>query len=158
MATAFALCHCSHDLWVSLLLVKPVSDHHFLNVACVTSLTLLTSSDWMMEMKSLLKEKEIKLSLVLLLFAWLHLCIPSRQGRQGAGLPSGKLYLLFPIWISRGLFSYLAQPYANKMRLDKSTLIHRWRCTASRALSVTNWYCLQCQALLEVIIIDLLND
>ena len=38
------------------------------------------------------------------------------------------------------------------------TLIHRWRCDASRALEVTYQHGLQCHALLEVIIIDLLND
>ena len=44
------------------------------------------------------------------------------------------------------------------MELDKSMLIHRWRCDASHALEVTHQCCLQCQALLEVTIIYLLND
>ena len=46
----------------------------------------------------------------------------------------------------------------NAMRLDKSTLIHSWYCDASRALKVAHRCCLQCHALLEFIIIDLLND
>ena len=44
------------------------------------------------------------------------------------------------------------------MELNKSTLVHGWRCDASRALEVAYRYCLQCHALLECIIIDLLND
>ena len=37
-------------------------------------------------------------------------------------------------------------------------LIYKWRCDASRALEVAHQRCLQYQALLKVIIIDLLND
>ena len=44
------------------------------------------------------------------------------------------------------------------MGLDKSMLISRWHCDTSQALEVTHWRCLQYHALLEVIIIDLLND
>ena len=46
----------------------------------------------------------------------------------------------------------------NRMGLDKSMLIHRWHCGATQALKVAYQRCLQCHALLEVIIIDLLND
>ena len=41
------------------------------------------------------------------------------------------------------------------MGLDKSKLINRWRCDATRALEIV---CLHCYALLEVIMTDLLND
>ena len=44
------------------------------------------------------------------------------------------------------------------MGLNKSTLIDRWHCDASQALKVAYWRCLQCHALLEVIIIDLLDE
>ena len=37
-------------------------------------------------------------------------------------------------------------------------LIHRWCCDASRTLEVTYQRCLQYHALLEVVIIDLLNN
>ena len=50
------------------------------------------------------------------------------------------------------------RPQDQVMGLDKSTLIHRWRCDASQALKVAYQRCLQCHVLLEVIIIDLLND
>ena len=46
----------------------------------------------------------------------------------------------------------------NSMGLDKSTLIHSWHCDANRFLEVAHRHCLQCHALLDVIIIDLLND
>ena len=46
----------------------------------------------------------------------------------------------------------------NRWGLYKSMLIHRWRCDSSRVLKVAYWRCLQHHALLEVIIIDLLND
>ena len=44
------------------------------------------------------------------------------------------------------------------MGLDKSTLIHRWRCDATWALEVTSQRCLQYHTLLEVISVDLLNS
>ena len=43
------------------------------------------------------------------------------------------------------------------MELDKSKLIHTWRCNASQALKVAHQHGFQCHALLEVNIKDLLN-
>ena len=48
----------------------------------------------------------------------------------------------------------MKQSGVNPMGLKKSMVIHKWRCDASRTLEVTYRRCLQCYALIEVIIMD----
>ena len=80
------------------------------------------------------------------------LCSNSNAYQTGRRTPPGSAMSSLYIYI------YIIYVIYKSMGLDRSMLIHRWRCDASWALEVTYLCCLHYDALLEVLIIDLLND